>query len=131
MRGKFLFGTGLLVGYIFGTRAGRKRYEQMKAVAQSVWHTAPVQHSLDAAKEFALSMTGDVAETALDALKKLIRIATTGAERAERVADRVVDDAVDVVTETAAKAASSKAPTKSTRSATATQSQARQARPKQ
>lgn len=101
MRGKFLFGTGLVIGYIFGTRAGRKRYEQMKAVAQSVWNTQPVQHSVDAAKDFALSYTGDVAEAALDAVKKLVRIATKGAQRAERVADDVVEQTVEVVTEKA------------------------------
>ena len=99
MRGKFLFGTGLIIGYIFGTRAGRKRYEQMKSLAQSVWNTAPVQHSVDSAKDFALTYTGDVAEAALDAVKKLVRIATNGARRAERVADDVVAESVEVVTE--------------------------------
>lgn len=104
MRGRIIFGAGLIIGYIFGTRAGRKRYEQIKSVAQSVWNTAPVQHSVDTAKDFALTYTGDVAEAALDAVKKLVRIATNGAQRAERVADQTVDQAVDVVNEAAAAA---------------------------
>ena len=37
MRGKFLFIVGLAIGYVFGTRAGRKRYEQIKAAAQNIW----------------------------------------------------------------------------------------------
>lgn len=104
MRGKFLFGSGLVIGYVFGTRAGRKRYEQMKSVAQSLWNTPPVQHSVDSAKDFALKYSGDVADAALDAVKKLVRIATQGAARAERVADDVVDETVDLVNETAASA---------------------------
>lgn len=104
MRGRFIFGAGLIIGYIFGTRAGRKRYEQIKSLAQSVWNTAPVQHSVDTAKDFALTYTGDVADAALDAVKKLVRIATNGAQRAERVADQTVDQAVNVVTEAAASA---------------------------
>ncbi|MGV1034067.1 MAG: YtxH domain-containing protein [Microbacteriaceae bacterium] len=108
MRGKFFFASGLIIGYIFGTRAGRKRYEQIKSVAQSVWHTAPVQQSVDTAKGFALTYTGDVAEAALDAVKKLVRIATAGAQRAEKVADDTVDDVVTVVKQAADSAAASK-----------------------
>lgn len=108
MRGKFFFASGLIIGYIFGTRAGRKRYEQIKSVAQSVWHTAPVQHSVDTAKDFALTYTGDVAEAALDAVKKLVRIATAGAQRAEKVADDTVDDVVTVVKQAADSAAAPK-----------------------
>ncbi|MFM6974335.1 MAG: YtxH domain-containing protein [Agromyces sp.] len=95
MRGKILFGVGLGLGYVLGTRAGRKRYEQLKAVAGSLWNTEPVQHSVDAAKGFALSYTGDAAEAVLDGVKKLIRIATRGAERAERAADETVSEVLD------------------------------------
>lgn len=33
MRGKILFATGIAVGYVLGTRAGRERYEQIKKAA--------------------------------------------------------------------------------------------------
>ncbi|MFM6973888.1 MAG: YtxH domain-containing protein [Agromyces sp.] len=86
MRGKILFGVGLGIGYVLGTRAGRKRYEQLKSVAESLWNAEPVQHSVDAAKGFALTYTGDAAESILDAIKKLVRAATKGAERASESA---------------------------------------------
>lgn len=99
MRGKVMFGVGLAVGYVFGTRAGRKRYEQLKSVAESLWNTQPVQQSVDAAKGFALTYTGDAAEVVLDSVKKVVRLATKGAERAERAANETIDDIADAVTE--------------------------------
>ena len=43
MKGKIAFVLGAAVGYVLGTRAGRERYEQIKAGAQKVWETEPVQ----------------------------------------------------------------------------------------
>ncbi|HLP22726.1 MAG TPA: YtxH domain-containing protein [Microbacteriaceae bacterium] len=97
MRGKVLFGVGLAVGYVFGTRAGRKRYEQLKSLAESLWQTQPVQNSVDAAKGFAMTYTGDAAEVVLDSLKKVVRIASKGAARAERAANETIDDIADSV----------------------------------
>lgn len=58
------------LGYVLGTRAGRGRYEQMKAQAEKVWNTEPVQHTYEAAKDAAgTAATGaahKVAETAKD-----------------------------------------------------------------
>lgn len=34
---------GLAVGYVLGTRAGRERYEQIVAGAESIWNSDPVQ----------------------------------------------------------------------------------------
>lgn len=42
MRGKVLFVVGLGVGYLLGTRAGRRRYEQIKATALNIWESEPV-----------------------------------------------------------------------------------------
>lgn len=41
MKGKILFIAGLGVGYVLGTRAGRERYEQIKAAAARVSGTRP------------------------------------------------------------------------------------------
>jgi hypothetical protein len=41
---------GLGVGYVLGTRAGRERYEQIKAQAEKVWSLPPVQKQVDKAK---------------------------------------------------------------------------------
>lgn len=52
MRGKILFATGLAVGYVLGSRAGRERYEQLKAVANSFWNDPRVQRRVDQVEDF-------------------------------------------------------------------------------
>ncbi|WP_200942404.1 MULTISPECIES: YtxH domain-containing protein [unclassified Leifsonia] len=76
MRGKLLFVTGIAVGYVLGARAGRQRYEQIKSAAESVWNTPAVQSGVDTAKDFALARVGDVSDSVLDGVKKLISAAT-------------------------------------------------------
>ncbi|WP_121003578.1 YtxH domain-containing protein [Leifsonia sp. Leaf264] len=76
MRGKLLFVTGIAVGYVLGARAGRQRYEQIKSAAESVWNTPVVQSGVDTAKDFALARVGDVSDSVLDGIKKLIAAAT-------------------------------------------------------
>ncbi|WP_066039963.1 hypothetical protein [Herbiconiux solani] len=53
MRGKIIFVVGLATGYVLGTRAGRERYEQIKAGADKVWNTRPVQAAAGKAQDFA------------------------------------------------------------------------------
>jgi len=72
MRGKLLFITGGLVGYVLGTRAGRKRYEQIVAVAENVWSAPPVQRRVTEVRDFALERVGDVPSALFDAGKKIV-----------------------------------------------------------
>lgn len=51
MKGKIAFVLGAAVGYVLGTRAGRERYEQIKAGAQKVWETEPVQKGVGVVRE--------------------------------------------------------------------------------
>ncbi|MGO2658212.1 hypothetical protein [Mycetocola reblochoni] len=53
MKGKILFVAGLATGYVLGTRAGRKRYEQIRSGWLSVWNTRPVQNQVHKAEDFA------------------------------------------------------------------------------
>lgn len=46
MKGKLGFVAGLAVGYVLGTRAGRKSYESLKSRVKSLWHTDPVQDAV-------------------------------------------------------------------------------------
>ncbi len=41
--GKISMMAGAAVGYVFGTKAGRERYEQLKSRAQGVWSDPRVQ----------------------------------------------------------------------------------------
>lgn len=43
MKGKVGLVLGFGIGYVLGTRAGRKRYEQIKKTAGTVWNSGPVQ----------------------------------------------------------------------------------------
>ncbi len=72
MRGKFLFFLGLGLGYVLGTRAGRRRYEQIKAAAQNIWESEPIQWSVHQAQE----AVGDVADDVLTAAKRVIHQVT-------------------------------------------------------
>ncbi|HSP53033.1 MAG TPA: YtxH domain-containing protein [Cryobacterium sp.] len=71
MRGKFLFITGGLVGYVLGARAGRKRYDQIVAAADNLWNAPPVQRRVNEARDFALERVGDVPSVLLEAGRKV------------------------------------------------------------
>jgi hypothetical protein len=72
MKGKVLFVAGLAVGYVLGTRDGRRRYEQIKAAAANIWESEPVQWGAAQARE----AMGDVADKAISGAKKAIHQAT-------------------------------------------------------
>lgn len=71
MRGKILFVVGLGVGYVFGTRAGRARYNQMKNAALKVWNDPRVQEQVNAATEFVKENAPEVASAVSENVKKI------------------------------------------------------------
>lgn len=72
MRGKLLFVAGAAVGYVLGTRAGRKRYDQMKAAATKVWESPSVQRQVHAVEDFIADKAGEVPETVFITVKKFV-----------------------------------------------------------
>lgn len=72
MRGKILFVVGLGVGYVLGTRAGREKYEQIKATASKFWNDPRVQKRVDDAQDFVKDKAPDVAEFLADGAKKVV-----------------------------------------------------------
>ena len=72
MRGKLLFITGGLVGYVLGARAGRKRYDQIAAAANDFWNAKPVQRRVTEVRDAALELVGDVPATLYKAGKKAV-----------------------------------------------------------
>jgi len=52
MKGKILLVVGLGIGYVLGTRAGRERYEEIKAAASKLWNDPRIQSSVDQASDF-------------------------------------------------------------------------------
>jgi hypothetical protein len=78
MRGKILFIFGLALGYVLGTRAGRERYEEIKAGAEKVWNDPRVQKQVATVEEFVKDKAPELAEKATSVAKK----ATTAAKKA-------------------------------------------------
>ncbi|WP_295120289.1 hypothetical protein [uncultured Leifsonia sp.] len=72
MRGKLLFVTGAAVGYVLGTRAGRKRYEQMRSAALKVWESPGVQKQVNAVEDFVAEKIGEVPEAVYITVKKAV-----------------------------------------------------------
>lgn len=72
MKGKILFIAGLGVGYLLGTRAGRERYEQIKAAASSLWNAPVVQRQVDNVQDFVKDKAPEVAEFVTDGAKKVV-----------------------------------------------------------
>jgi hypothetical protein len=51
VNGKLMFGAGLGLGYVLGTRAGWERFSQISGRAKQVWESKPVQDAADAVQE--------------------------------------------------------------------------------
>lgn len=62
MRGKILFTLGLGIGYVFGTRAGRARYNEIKSAALKVWNDPRVQEQVSVATEFVKEKAPEVVD---------------------------------------------------------------------
>ena len=72
MKGKILLVVGLGIGYVLGTRAGRARYDEMKAIAQKLWNDPRVQKRVDEAQDFVKDKAPEVAEFLADGAKKVV-----------------------------------------------------------
>jgi hypothetical protein len=71
MKGKLVFVAGAAVGYVLGARAGRRRYEQIKAGAERLWNDPNVQKGVDEVQGFVKDHTPDVAAAVVDQAKKV------------------------------------------------------------
>jgi hypothetical protein len=72
VKGKILFVAGLGLGYVLGTRAGREKYEQLRANVLKVWNDPRVQKQVDNVEEFVKDKAPDVAEFVSDNAKKVV-----------------------------------------------------------
>jgi hypothetical protein len=72
MKGKILFVTGGLVGYVLGARAGRRRYEQIRSAASKVWQKPAIQNQVHQAEEFAADKAAEVPDILISGASKLV-----------------------------------------------------------
>ena len=118
MRGKLLFITGGLVGYVLGARAGRKRYDQIASAASDLWHRPPVQRRVNEVRDFALERVGDVPGVLFEAGKKVVSAVQNKTDKGQDAAAGKTGSATDAGTPGSATAAT-KAAASATKSAKA------------
>ncbi|MEC3994119.1 YtxH domain-containing protein [Actinacidiphila sp. DG2A-62] len=83
---RLTFITGALVGYVLGARAGRERYEQLRAAAQKVAQNpavrntaeSAVQQSRSAASKTADKVTSRIGDRMPDAVASRVRSLRNG-----------------------------------------------------
>jgi len=80
MKGKILLLTGLAVGYVLGTRAGRERYEEIKTAANKLWSDPRVQKPVKQAEDFVKDKAPEVAEFVTDGVKTVVNKVSGKAE---------------------------------------------------
>jgi hypothetical protein len=72
MRGKILLVAGLAIGYVLGARAGRARYDELKAAANKLWNDPRVQRPVSQAEDFVKERAPEVAEFVTGGVKKVV-----------------------------------------------------------
>ena len=73
MRGKIMFITGVGVGYVLGTRAGRQRFDQMVAQARKFWESPSVQEAAGVVQAQAKGIYDQGKQAVTDQVHKLGR----------------------------------------------------------
>jgi hypothetical protein len=68
MRYRATFIVGAAVGYVFGTRAGRERYEQLKRAGKRLTESTPVQDTAGSMRSKATELVGSAKSTLQDRL---------------------------------------------------------------
>ena len=109
MRGKVGLVIGLAAGYVLGARAGRERYEQIKAQVDKVWNLEPVQEQVGKAKEFAKSTAMALPSTLWDSAVKVTKSATSKGTPVQKLdaavrTGKIQADQVSTAAETSARA---------------------------
>ncbi len=75
MKGRAALLLGGAVGYVLGSRAGRKRYDQISAKARGVWQSPTVQERADQAQRFVADRAPEVQHAVVDAAGKAAALA--------------------------------------------------------
>lgn len=81
MKGKLLIVAGAAAGYVLGTRAGRERYEQIKARATELWRDPHVQRTVDRIEDTVKDTASEVQGKVTDAVKDATGAATSFVQR--------------------------------------------------
>jgi hypothetical protein len=89
-----------VAGYVLGARAGRERYEQIKAQAERVWDQPVVQGQVEKVKAFGVSALSSVPGVVWKGAKSVtgaVSQSGTVSERAQRAGRAAKASAAEVV----------------------------------
>ena len=70
MKGKIMFGAGLALGFVLGSKSGRSAYDSLKTKSQEHWHNPTVQDKVHEATDTVKDKAPGVAEQLTEAAKK-------------------------------------------------------------
>ena len=73
MRGKLVLLVGVGIGYVLGSRAGRKRYEEIKSCVNRLWNDPRVSQQVHNVEQFAKDKAPEVVDFIGDTAKKVIQ----------------------------------------------------------
>ncbi|GHH33638.1 YtxH domain-containing protein [Streptomyces candidus] len=86
MRYRLTFVAGLALGYVFGTRAGRERYEQIRKSAQRFAQNPAVRNSAESAAQTGREFAGKALHTVSDKMGD--RVPESVAQRVRALRER-------------------------------------------
>lgn len=71
MKAKATLLVGAAIGYVLGAKAGRQRYDAIKAKGQELWQHPKVQEQVDHAQEIAREKAPDLQQKLAEATSKV------------------------------------------------------------
>lgn len=83
------------VGYVLGTKAGRERYEQIKAQAERLWSSEPVQSTVDTVQSTARDAASEAGHKAAHQASEMGDKVTEAASEAASTMTAKVKSAAD------------------------------------
>jgi hypothetical protein len=86
MRYRLTFVAGLALGYVFGTRAGRERYEQIRKSAQRLAQNPAVRNTAESAAQSGREFAGKALHTVSDRMGD--RVPESVAQRVRSLRER-------------------------------------------
>lgn len=87
----FIVGTG--IGYVLGTRAGRRQFESIKSHALGVWHSDSVQSTVSTVQDKAAEVAKEQGAALKDKVTEAVRSATSGSATGSHAGSADPDDA--------------------------------------
>jgi hypothetical protein len=70
VKGKLVFGAGVALGFVLGSKSGRSAYDSLKAKSQELWHNPTVQDKVHEATGAVKGKAPEVAGQLSEAAKK-------------------------------------------------------------